>query len=327
MTLQEQPHPTDELGICKTNQIGVFFDVLGTKRITSDDNHDELDSLQNTKLLFRSVEQALREADYFHSYRREQQEIDIESLDFLSWRFSDNIFLLSNLPSKNRKTEYDGAFEGTFSLFLSVVSAFFCHMLKQGYLTRGGMCMGFAVLNNEAVLGSALTNSYKIESSQNVNGGGVGVSDTIFNEFKNWANTTIAYGKNNSDKALQTFKHWFIEDKEAGTDNCKCSLLNIFHEEVLGDLGDEAIQEMIQAISKSLYMLSETSHDEDKKARSKWIWTAAHLYFSLVLGCQRQDGIPGCLNNCWDKKFENNFSDTDLEQIRDKSMNINYRNP
>lgn len=327
MTPRKQSHPTDELGICKTSQIGVFFDVLGTKGITSADNYDDLRSLSKAIPLFTSIEQALRDADRFHGYRRDQQDIDIESLDFLSWRFSDNIFLLSNLPSKNRKTEYDGAFEATFSLFLSVVSGFFCHMLKKGHLTRGGMCMGSAVLNNEAVLGSALTNSYKIESSQRVNGGGVGVSETIFNEFKNWANTTIAYGKNNSAKALQTFKHWFVEDKGAGIDDCKFSLLNIFHEEVLGDLGDKAIEEIIQAISKNLDILPEASHNEVDKARSKWIWTAAHLYFSLVLGCQREDGTPNSLNNDWEKEFKKEFSYTDFKQIRDKSMNINYRNP
>lgn len=263
----------------------------------------------------------------FHKYRRDQQEKDIERLDFLFWRFSDNIFFLSNLPSKNKKEEYEAAFEGTLSLFLSNVSVFFCHMIAKGYLTRGGMCMGDAVLNNEAVLGSASTNSYRIESSGEVNGGGVGVSETIFDEFNSWANATTAYGTNNSTEARQTFKHWFVEDKDAGIDDCKFPLLNIFHEEVLGDLGDKAIEEMIQAISKNLDILPEASHNEVDKARSKWIWTAAHLYFSLALGCQREDGTPNSLNNDWEKEFKKEFSYTDFKQIRDKSMNINYRNP
>ena len=327
MTLRKQSRLADELGIWKTSQIGVFFDVLGTKQMTRADYHDDLCLLRETVCLFSSIEQALEQADMFHKYRSDQQEKDIERLDFLFWRFSDNIFFLSNLPSKNKKEEYEAAFEGTLSLFLSNVSVFFCHMIAKGYLTRGGMCMGDAVLNNEAVLGSALTNSYRIESSKKVNGGGVGVSKTVFDEFKSWANTTTAYGTNNSTEARQTFKHWFVEDKDAGTGDHKYPLLNIFHNEVLSDLSSVKIQEMIQSISENLYILSNASHSGKEKNRSKWIWTAAHLYFSLVSVPKRQGGPLNSSARYWEDKFKRNFFDADFKQIQDKSMNINYRNP
>lgn len=306
----------------KTNQIGVFFDVLGTKQITEATNQNQSRMQAETKQLFISTEEALLEADPLHKHRRDQQEKDIESLDFQYWRFSDNIFFLSSLPKKAATAEYEGSFESTFDLFLTSVSLFFCHMLAKCHLTRGGMSMGYAVLNNEAVLGSALTESYKIESSGNIEGGGLGVSENIFTELKDWASTTIAYGMNNSTGALQTFDHWFIEY----ADEPNFSLLNIFHHEILSALGDVKIDEILDAISRALAYPGNGSA-KNQKIRAKWTWTAAHLYFSLVLNNARLRNASIGTAAHWKRKFTTLLSSTDMTQILKKSRKIGYRIP
>ena len=199
-----------------------------------------------------------------------------------TWQFSDNIFLLSALPEHEGRTglNAEGAIESdVFQLFQSV-SFFFVNMLLKGYLLRGGIAMGNAAFSTRTVLGTALNNSYAIESSGNVAGGGVGVDWKVVNFLSKWARSS-EYSKSDY---LASLNKWMVTThNQPAPGNATPESnpdftvhLNYFSPEVRNELTSREVEEIIENLERQA-----RSSRGDTKTYNKWIWTAALLYFSL----------------------------------------------
>lgn len=251
-------------------EIGVFFDVLGVRGIENLKDIERLsESIQDSLSLVRPP------------FLMEDVTVSRFSLA-RTWQFSDNIFLLSALPEHEGRTGFnaEGAVESdVFQLFHSV-SFFFVNMLLKGYLLRGGIAMGNAAFSSRAVLGTALNNSYAIESSGRVAGGGVGVDREVVNFLSNWAQSS----ENSKGDYLASLNKWMVTthnqpapgDATPESNSDFTIHLNYFSPEVRNELTPRNVEEIIENLERQT-----RSSRGATKTYNKWIWTAALLYFSL----------------------------------------------
>lgn len=144
---------------------------------------------------------------------------------------------------------------------------------------RGGIAMGNAVFDAQAVLGTALNKSYEIESSGKVSGGGIGVDESVLKFLTDWATTS----KYSTDQYKTSLNKWMIRTSnqpkpgafESNSTSSHMIHLNYFSPEVLEILTPENFDEIFSSLAKGVRI--SRGH---KKVYDKWIWAAALLYYS-----------------------------------------------
>ena len=129
-------------GIKYSKQLVLFIDVLGTKN-----NCDEQ--------LLRTFHQAYKNAIYDVSFDNSFQNNDNLKIAI----FSDNVAIVDNCENYDLKEK-----QNVLHNMILFAITFQNDLLREGYLTRGGIAYGDCFIDNVMIMGQALIDAYMLES-------------------------------------------------------------------------------------------------------------------------------------------------------------------